>query len=69
MKAFILATVDAKECGREEVKVIVGGVNDYFEVGIQPLLGKTDVNFEDVSGYPCLEIDFIEDLENARKLF
>jgi len=30
---------------------------------------KTDVNFEDVSGYPCLEIDFIEDLENARKLF
>jgi len=46
-----------------------GGVNDYFEAGIQPLLEKTDVNFEDVSGYPCLEIDFIEDLENARKLF
>ena len=107
--------VDAKVCGREEVKVIdggenkivaigkeliesqclgefigvaklskeftglfsksldqlilSGGVNDYFEAGIQPLLDKTDVHFEDVSKYPCLEIDFIEDLESARKLF
>ncbi len=69
MKAFLLATVEAKECGREEVKLIVGGVNDYFEAGIEPLLEKTDVSFEDVSGYPCLEIVFIEDLENARKLF
>jgi choline kinase len=107
--------VDAKVCGREEVKVIdggenkivaigkdfiesqclgefigvaklskeftglfsdslenlieAGGVNDYFEAGIQPLLDKTDVHFEDVSEFPCLEIDFIEDLESARKLF
>ena len=107
--------VDAKVCGREEVKVIdggenkivaigkdliesqclgefigvaklskvftglfsdslehlinAGGVNDYFEAGIQSLLDKTDVHFEDVSEYPCLEIDFLEDLESARKLF
>jgi L-glutamine-phosphate cytidylyltransferase len=107
--------VDAKACGREEVKVIdggenkivaigkdliesrclgefigvaklsheftelfakslgnlidAGGVNDYFEAGIQPLLEKTDVHFEDVSEFPCLEIDFIEDLEDARRLF
>jgi len=107
--------VDAKACGREEVKVIdggdnkivaigkdliesqclgefigvaklssdftklfsdslehlidAGGVNDYFEAAIQPLLEKTDVNYEDVSEFPCLEIDFIEDLEDARKLF
>lgn len=46
-----------------------GGKNDYFEAGIQPLLDKTDVHFIDVSEYPCLEIDFIEDLESARKLF
>ena len=46
-----------------------GGKNDYFEAGIQPLLDKTDVYFIDVSKYPCLEIDFIEDLESARKLF
>jgi choline kinase len=107
--------VDAKACGREEVKVIdggenkivaigkdiiesqclgefigvaklskefaglfseslehlidAGGVNDYFEAGIQHLLDKTDVHFEDVSEYPCLEIDFLEDLESACKLF
>ena len=107
--------VDAKICGREEVKVIddgenkivaigkdliefqclgefigvaklskeftglfseslehlidAGCVNDYFEAGIQLLLDKTEVYFEDVSEYPYLEIDFIEDLESARKLF
>jgi len=33
------------------------------------LLEKTDVYFEDVSEFPCLEIDFLEDLETARKLF
>ena len=46
-----------------------GGINDYFEAGIQTLLKDTDVHFVDVSDYPCLEIDFIEDLESARKLF
>ena len=107
--------VDAKSCGREEVKVIdggenkivaigkdliethclgefigvakfsksfnkyfckslqnlidSGGVNDYFEAGIQPLLDKIDVHYENISKFPCLEIDFIEDLESARKLF
>jgi len=107
--------VDAKACGREEVKVIdggenkivaigkdliesqclgefigvaklskgfnalfseslkhlveAGGKNDYFEAAIQPLLEKTDVYFEDVSEFPCLEIDFLEDLKTARKLF
>ena len=46
-----------------------GGMNDYFEAGIQPLLKNTDVHYIDISEYPCLEIDFIEDLETARKLF
>ena len=46
-----------------------GGKNDYFEAGIQPLLQKTDVHYIDISEYPCLEIDFIEDLESARELF
>ena len=46
-----------------------GGKNDYFEAGIQPLLEKTDVHYIDISEYPCLEIDFIEDLESARELF
>ena len=46
-----------------------GGKNDYFEAGIQPLLDKVDTHFIDISEYPCLEIDFLEDLELARALF
>ena len=46
-----------------------GGMNDYFEAGIQPLLKGTTVHYVNVSRYPCLEIDFIEDLESARNLF
>jgi len=46
-----------------------GGKNDYFEAGIQPLLDKSDTHFIDISEYPCLEIDFLEDLEFARALF
>ncbi len=46
-----------------------GGKNDYFEAGIQPLLDRVDTYFIDISEYPCLEIDFLEDLESARELF
>ena len=46
-----------------------GGKNDYFEAGIEQLLEKQLVYYVDVSEYPCLEIDFVEDLELARKLF
>ena len=46
-----------------------GGENDYFEAAIHLLLDKTDVRFLDVSEYPCLEIDFKEDLDSARNLF
>ena len=46
-----------------------GGNDDYFEAAIQLLLDKTDIRYVDVSKYPCLEIDFIEDLNSARKLF
>ena len=46
-----------------------GGVNDYFEAAIQPILKKIDVYYVDVSEFPCMEIDFIEDLEKARSLF
>ena len=46
-----------------------GGVNDYFEAAIQPILKKMDIHYVDVSEFPCMEIDFIEDLEKARCLF
>ena len=46
-----------------------GGKNDYFEAGIEPLLQKVDVFYSDVSDLPCLEIDFLEDLNEARGLF
>lgn len=45
-----------------------GGKSDYFEAAIQPLLSKTDVFYENVSDMPCVEIDFIEDLDKARDL-
>ena len=46
-----------------------GGLNDYFEAAIHPLLETTEIHYVDVSEFPCMEIDFIEDLEKARNLF
>ena len=46
-----------------------GGKNDYFEASISLLLDKIDVRFLDVSEFPCLEVDFKEDLDSARELF
>ena len=46
-----------------------GGVNDYFEASISLILDKIDVRFLDVSEFPCLEVDFKEDLDTARELF
>ena len=45
--------------------------NDYFERGIETAIQKDQikVNAVDISKYKCVEIDFIEDLENANKLF
>ena len=52
------------------IKLIeAGGKSDYFEAGIHPLLNKTEVYYCDVSDLPCLEIDFLEDLNEARSLF
>lgn len=45
-----------------------GGTADYFEAAIHPLMSKHKVYYEDVSDLPCIEIDFIEDLEKAREL-
>lgn len=46
-----------------------GGENDYFEASISSLLDIIDVRFLDVSEFPCLEVDFKEDLDSARELF
>ena len=45
-----------------------GGNADYFEAAIHPLMADHPVHYEDVSDLPCIEIDFIEDLEKAHKL-
>ena len=45
-----------------------GGNADYFEAAIHPLMADLPVYYEDVSDLPCIEIDFIEDLEKAREL-
>ena len=48
--------------------IAAGGTADYFEAAIHPLMADHKVYYEDVSDLPCIEIDFIEDLEKARKL-
>ena len=52
-----------------EALIKAGGKNDYFEAAIQAILNNVELNFLDISKYPCLEIDFIEDLKIAEKLF
>ncbi|MDA3778648.1 MAG: phosphocholine cytidylyltransferase family protein [Bacteroidales bacterium] len=45
--------------------------NDYFERGIEQAI-KIDnikVSAVDISKYKCMEVDFIEDLDNVNKLF
>ena len=106
--------VEAKNCGKEEVKVIegaderivaigkelieenslgefigvaklseafnseladslsqlveAGGKADYFEAAIHPILAKIQLHYVDVSDLPCIEIDFVEDLDKAAEL-
>jgi len=45
-----------------------GGKADYFEAAIHPLLGEIPVHYVDVSDLPCIEVDFLEDLNRARDL-
>ena len=48
--------------------ITAGGTADYFEAAIHPLMSEYSVYYADVSDLPCIEIDFIEDLEKAHKL-
>ncbi|MFQ6604075.1 MAG: sugar phosphate nucleotidyltransferase [Fidelibacterota bacterium] len=45
-----------------------GGTADYFEAGIHNLLSEHDIYYEDVTQYPCIEVDFKEDLERAQSI-
>ena len=51
-----------------ESLVKAGGVEDYFEAAIHPLLDSHPVFYEDVTEFPCTEVDFKEDLETAREI-
>ncbi|MDA7557780.1 phosphocholine cytidylyltransferase family protein [Flavobacteriaceae bacterium] len=44
--------------------------NDYFERGLELAINKDDLKITavDISQYNCMEIDFIEDLENANNM-
>jgi len=44
--------------------------NDYFERGLELAINKDDLKIKavDISQYNCMEIDFIEDLENANNM-
>ena len=45
--------------------------NDYFERGIETAILKDQIKVQavDISKFKCIEIDFLEDLENANKFF
>ena len=45
-------------------------VNDYFERGLELAIEKDNIKIQavDISKYNCMEIDFVEDLENVNKL-
>jgi choline kinase len=45
--------------------------NDYFERGIETAIQKDQISIHavDISKYKCIEVDFIEDLDNANKIF
>ena len=47
------------------------GDNDYFEKGLEMAIEKDDLKISavDISDYNCMEVDFMEDLENANTLF
>ncbi|WP_140486829.1 NTP transferase domain-containing protein [Flavobacterium sp. GSA192] len=44
--------------------------NDYFERGLELAIEKDDIKVKavDISQYTCMEIDFVEDLENVNKM-
>jgi choline kinase len=48
--------------------ITAGGTAEYFEAAIHPLMSKYSIYYVDVSDLPCIEIDFIEDLEKAHEL-
>ena len=45
--------------------------NDYFEKGIEMAIKQDHikVNAVDISRYKCMEVDFLEDLENVNRMF
>ena len=45
-----------------------GGKADYFEAAIHPLLAKIELHYVDVWDLPCIEVDFVEDLDKAAEL-
>ena len=43
-------------------------IRDSFEAAIHPLLANIELHYVDVSDLPCIEIDFVEDLDKAVEL-
>ena len=59
----------------EDIKIFIKRLeecddNDYFERGLELAIEKDGIKVKavDISAYNCMEIDFLEDLENANNL-
>ncbi|MGY8751248.1 MAG: phosphocholine cytidylyltransferase family protein [Fidelibacterota bacterium] len=60
--------ISSKFMNSLERLIASGGNSDYFEAAIHPLMSKHKIYYEDISDLPCIEIDFVEDLEKAHEL-
>lgn len=59
---------------RADLPALVGALercadNDYFEKGLEMLVGRTPYLAVDISAHRCIEVDFEADLAEARRLF
>lgn len=61
--------ISSKDIQKFIVRLEECDANDYFERGLELAIEKDGVKIKavDISAYNCMEIDFIEDLENVNK--
>jgi len=63
--------ISSKDIDAFVTKLEECGQQDYFEKGLELAIRDEDVKIKtiDISKYDCIEVDFKEDLENAKNIF
>ncbi len=62
--------ISSNDIGKFITRLEECDANDYFERGLELAIEKDNIKVKaiDISAYNCMEIDFLEDLENANNL-